>query len=559
MEQAKKRNGFASGFGFILAAAGSAIGLGNLWSFPYKTSANGGAAFVMVYMLSVLVIGLIVMIAEIHLGKRAQANPITAYKKANKNFGWLGVFAIIIPFFITCYYSVLGGYTIKYTVSSFSGNANIATAFAGNIWQVILFTLIFLFLAVLVVMGGVKNGIEKASKVLMPALFLILVAIAIYSLCLGEGVSDGLNFYLNPDFTELGFKGVLAAMSQAFFSLSLGMGIMVSYGSYAGKEMKMGRSVGMIVLFDTLVALIAGLAIFPAIYHYKAVNPNAELASGGILLMFDTMPLIFESMGLFGKFVSFFFFAMIVIAALTSVISLMEVVTQFMIQKFRVSRKKSIVIIALIVCILSVPIGISLGKELNGNTSMMICGYNWVDFLDNVTNVVLMPIGALGACITLGWFTFKGNKKSDIFNPLALNKQLEDDGLKLGFMGKVFSVMIKYVTPLLILVVEIFGVIEFIAPIGLNGTREFSVNGLGLVLTAYALCGLAIALYFIFWKKRPTGYNADELEIDNSLFRKKKVNSSEDVKTEKENVAVEVGEVKIEKSETYVENEKVDK
>jgi len=379
---------------------------------------------------------------------------------------------------------------------------------------------------------------------------------------LGEGVSEGLDFYLNPDFKELGVKGVLAAMSQAFFSLSLGMGIMVSYGSYAGKEMKMGRSICMIVLFDTLVALISGLAIFPAIYHYKAVNPDAQLANGGILLMFDTMPLIFETMGLFGKFVSFFFFAMVVIAALTSVISLMEVVTQFIIQKFRVGRKKSILIIALIVCILSIPIGISLGKDLNGDTSMMICGYNWVDFLDNVTNAVLMPIGALGACITLGWLTFKGDKKSDVFNPKSLHKQLENDGLKLGFIGKFFAIMLKYVTPLLILVVEIFGVIEFVAPIDDNGLRQFSANGLGLVLTAYAICGLAVALYFIFWRKTSTGYNADELEIDNSLIKKKKIAVNEAIETvvKNEDDVSKTGEVapEIEIEETETKTEKLD-
>ena len=521
MEQTKKRNGFGSGLGFILAAAGSAIGLGNLWSFPYKTSANGGAAFVITYIISVLIIGIVVMIAEIYIGKRAQANPITAYKKSNKKFGWLGVFAIIIPFFIICYYSVLGGYTVKYTVSSFTGNAGIATAFAGNIWQVILFTVIFVALAVLVVMGGVKNGIEKASKVLMPALFVILVAIAIYALCLGEGVAEGLDFYLNPDFAELGFEGILAAMSQAFFSLSLGMGIMVSYGSYAGNNIKVGKSVMMIVIFDTLVALIAGLAIFPSVYHYQAVN-GGTLETSGILLMFESMPLIFESMGLFGKFVSFFFFAMIVIAALTSVISLMEVVTQFIIQKFKLGRKKAILIVALITFALSIPIGISLGKALNKDFSMMICGENWLDFLDKITNVVLMPIGALGACIALGWGTFNGKKKSDRFNPISLSKQLEEDGLKLGWFSKIFAVMLKYVTPLLIIVVEIFGVYGVIMPAdSVTGIRAFSLNGLGIVLTAYALCALAIGLYFAFWRNRETGCNADEIELDEKIKAKR--------------------------------------
>ena len=196
MERTKKRNGFASGIGFILAAAGSAIGLGNLWSFPYKTSENGGAAFVLTYILSVIVMGSIVMIAEIYIGKRAQANPVSAYKKVNKNLGWLGLFAVIVPLIILCYYSVLGGYTVKYTLNSFNRNSEILASFTGNIPEVIMYTAIFLVLAVAVVMGGVKNGIEKVSKILMPALFVILFLTAVYCLCLGEGVKDGLNYYL---------------------------------------------------------------------------------------------------------------------------------------------------------------------------------------------------------------------------------------------------------------------------------------------------------------------------------------------------------------------------
>ena len=186
MEKAKKRNGFASGIGFTLAAAGSAIGLGNLWSFPYKTSANGGAAFVIVYIISVILFGSIVMIAEMYLGKRAQANPITAYKKANKNMGWLGLFAIIIPMIIVCYYSVLGGYTVKFAMNSFNQNSSVLASFSGNVGEVILYTAIFVVLSLVVVMGGVKGGIEKASKILMPILFVILVGLVVFALFLAQ-------------------------------------------------------------------------------------------------------------------------------------------------------------------------------------------------------------------------------------------------------------------------------------------------------------------------------------------------------------------------------------
>lgn len=508
MENTKKRNGFAGGIGFILAAAGSAVGLGNLWSFPYKTSQNGGAAFVFVYIFSVIVLGSIVMIAEIYLGKRAQANPVTAYKKANKNLGWLGLFAIIIPFLIICYYSILGGYTVKYAMNSFGDNTAILKTFSGNVGEVILYTAIFMALALVVVMGGVQNGIERASKVLMPILFFILVGIVIYCLCLGKGVSEGLSYYLNPDFSALGFRGVLAAMGQAFFSLSLGMGIMVSYGSYTGKKIKVGSSAVYIATFDTLVALLAGLAIFPAIYHYQA-ETGVALKDNGIMLLFASLPTVFNTLGVVGKIVSFCFFGMVVIAALTSVISLLEVVTQFIIQKFSVSRKKAICIVAGLAFLISVPIGISLGYALNGKSEMTLCGQNLLDFFDLVSNTVLMPVCALGSCVALGWFAFKGKTAKENLSSNYLYRQLEDDGLKLGKFGKLFAFKVKYVTPLLIAVIELFGVIDIVFPSD-GGERRFSADGLGIVLTAYAILALALVCYFAFLKNKNTGCNADE-------------------------------------------------
>lgn len=223
MENTKKKDGFASGIGFVLAAAGSAIGLGNLWGFPYKTADNGGTAFVFLYIACVIFIGVTIMICEIFLGRRAQANPITAFKKINKNLGWFGLLAVIVPLVITFYYSILGGYTVKFAINSFWGNNGNLANFAGNVWEVILFTAIFIGLALVVVMAGVKGGIEKASKVLMPALFVLLVLVVIFVLCLGEGVLDGIKFYLVPDFSKITCKSILVAMGQAFYSLSLGV------------------------------------------------------------------------------------------------------------------------------------------------------------------------------------------------------------------------------------------------------------------------------------------------------------------------------------------------
>ena len=504
-----KRSSFSGRLGFVLAAAGSAVGLGNLWGFPYKTSANGGAAFVIVYIICVLFLGSIAMTAEIYLGKRAQANTITAYKKTSKNFGWAGLLAIVIPFIIICYYSVLGGWTVRYATNSFQSisqatNANSFGAFISHSFEPIFYTLVFMLLSVVIIMAGVKGGIEKASKVLMPVLFIIVVLIAVYSLTLGEGVSAGLNYYLNPDFSELGFSGIVSAMGQAFYSLSLGMGIMVAYGSYTGKEIKIGKSVVMICIFDTLVALIAGLAIFCSIGHFdpNAFNGNSSLSFGGVGLMYQTLPIVFESLGSFGQVVSFLFFAMVVIAALTSVISLMEVATQFIIQKFKVHRKKAALVVFVLCFIISIPIAWSVGGAFNGKIT--IFGYDLLTFFDEITNTVLMPLGALFSCFAIGWLVDK-SKGLKRFNPNNTWLALKNDGLDLGKIGKFFVVMVKYVTPLLILLIEIMGII--------GKVNDYGNSFWWIVGASFLLLAISIAVYFIFFKNTETGTNLDELEI----------------------------------------------
>lgn len=503
----KKQNGFASAIGFVLAAAGSAVGLGNLWGFPYKTHDNGGAAFVLVYIACVLFIGVITMTCEIFIGRRAQANPVSAFKKIDKRFGWFGVLAILIPAFIACYYSVLGGYTVRFTANSFSGNAGTFASFAGNVWQVILFTAIFVAIALFVVMAGVKGGIEAASKILMPALFLILVGTVIFSLTLGEGVKEGLSFYLKPDFSQLSGSGILAAMGQAFYSLSLGMGAMITYGSYTGKKISIVKSTAMICFFDTMVALLAGFAIFPAVHHYTATSGAEAGSFHGVGLMFQTLPLVFEDLGFVGKIVSFLFFAMVTIAAITSVISLLEVVCQFVIQKFGFSRKKAVSLLALICFAVSIPIGISLGQALGGaEDGIVIFGENLLDLFDIITNTVLMPVCAFFSCVAIGW----------LLGPKKACHEMEEDGQKLSWFRSVFSFMVKFVTPLLILAIEIFGVYDLIFPQVKSEAgkvaREFSANGLGITLSAYALLAIGVVIYFAFFKNRETGTNADEAE-----------------------------------------------
>ncbi len=486
--ETKKTVGFASSLGFVLAAAGSAVGLGNIWAFPYKTSQNGGAAFVLLYVACVIFIGFITMLSEIYLGRRAAANPITAYKKVSRNLGWCGLVAILIPTFITCYYAVLGGWTTKFAVNSFAGNAGILASFSVNTGEVILYTAIFVAIAAIIIACGVEEGIERMSKVLMPILFLIVVGVAIYSLTLGEGVSEGLAFYLKPDFSVITFKSVLAAMSQAFFSLSLGMGIMITYGSYTGKGINIVNSTVMICLFDTVVALLAGLAIFPAVAHF---DPSLLNSSRGIALIFIILPQVFDSMGFVGKIVSFAFFIMVVIAAVTSVMSLIEVATQFVIQKFRANRKVSALIVAGVCFLVSIPIGISLGHvAILEESGPALFGLDWLTFFDEVTNTVLMPVCAFFACVAVGW----------IIKPKNAIQEMEDEGCKMTpWLEKTYAVMIRYITPLLIVIVEIGGL-----------AGEIEAGNIAVVVFAYALIAVCAIVYFAFLRDRDTGCNADE-------------------------------------------------
>ena len=418
----EKKNSFSSGLGFILATAGGSVGLGNLWSFPYKTSQNGGAAFVFVYIISVIILGLALSVAEMYIGKRAKANNVTAFKKIHKNLGWLGLVAIVGALFITFYYTVIGGFTIKYTVFSFANNPIDLKGFSGNIWEVILYSGIFLLLAIIIISLGVKKGIENASKVLMPALIIILIGIVIYCLCLGDGVKEGLNFYLNPDFNALGTKGILRAMAQAFFSMSVGCGTLCAYGSYTGKGIKIGKCAMWVAIFDTGVALLAGLAIFPAIYHYKS-QTGVDLNNNGIVLLFSSMPVIFGSLGIAGKFLSFFFFGMAAIAAITSLISLIEVAAQYFIQRFNVKRKKACIFIALSIFIVSIPIGISLGFSLNDKSIMNIGNLNLLEVFDQIVTTSLIPISAFLTVLCIGWFMFPASNKKELFDFRYLGKK----------------------------------------------------------------------------------------------------------------------------------------
>ena len=448
----KKKVGFASGIGFILAAAGSAVGLGNLWGFPYKTSQNGGAAFVLIYIACVLLIGFVTMLSEIYLGRRSQANPMTAYKMVNKNLGWCGLVAIMIPAFIICYYSVLGGWTTKYALNSFSGNAGIVSTFSVNTGEVILYTALFLVLSVTIIMGGVKDGIEKASKVLMPVLFLILVAIAIYALTLGRGVREGLAFYLKPDFSGITFKSVLVAMGQAFYSLSLGMGIMITYGSYLDKKQDLGKSTMIIVGMDTVVALMAGLCVIPGRF---ALDPNGAL--GGPELLFITMQNVFDKMGPAGPVFGILFYLLVFFAAISSSISMLEVIVAHFCDKAREKgkgdRRKLYSAIAVVICaaLCALVCADGMGSnhispaELLGLAGAKLPGWStsWLGLFDSVAEGLLMPLGALLMCLMISWE----------LKPDALRQEILLNGENRPWVYDFFRLCVKYITPLCMLMI----------------------------------------------------------------------------------------------------------
>ena len=386
----KKKVGFASGIGFILAAAGSAVGLGNLWGFPYKTSQNGGAAFVLIYIACVLLIGFVTMLSEIYLGRRSQANPMTAYKMVNKNLGWCGLVAIMIPAFIICYYSVLGGWTTKYALNSFSGNAGIVSTFSVNTGEVILYTALFLVLSVTIIMGGVKDGIEKASKVLMPVLFCILVAIAVYALTLGSGVREGLAFYLLPDWNraaEMGIGNVIvAAMNQAFFTLSLGVGAMEIFGSYMSRDYTLAGESLRICALDTCVAICSGLIIFPACFSY-GVSPDA-----GPKLIFITLPNVFANMT-GGRLWGTLFFVFMTFASFSTIIAVFQNILACLQESFGWSLKRACAVGTVFILLASVPC--ILGFNLWSGVQPMGPGSTVLDAEDFLVSNLLLPIGSL--------------------------------------------------------------------------------------------------------------------------------------------------------------------
>lgn len=443
----KKRDSFSGKLGFIFAAAGSAVGLGNLWRFPYLAAKYGGGIFILVYLILATTFGFALMITEIALGRKTRLSAGSAFGKLDKRFGFIGILGSIVPFIITPYYCVIGGWVIKYLISFVTGQVsqaagdNYFTGFITESVEPIVWFAVFLLLTAAVVFIGVQKGIEKASTILMPILIILIVCISIFC-ATRPGALAGVKYYLLPDIKHFSATTVLAAMGQLFYSMSLAMGIMITYGSYMKKEDDLRDSVRKIEIFDTVVALLAGLMIVPSVFAFS--DGSKEALSKGPSLMFVTMPKVFNSMKI-GSLIGAGFFILVLFAALTSAISLLETNVSIICDKLHWSRKKSTVVATLYCLIVGGLISLGYGPL----SFIKIIGMNLLDFFDFISNSVLMPIVAMLTCIFIGY----------IVKPKTIIDEVELGG-KTFKEKKFYVVMLKYVAPVCLLLILLFAVSE---------------------------------------------------------------------------------------------------
>ena len=436
----KKRSNFTSKLGFVLAASGSAVGLGNIWRFPYLAAKYGGGTFLLIYLVLAVTFGFTLMTAETALGRKTGLSAIGAFKSLDQRFGFVGVLAAAVPIIIFPYYSVIGGWVVKYFSVFVSGGVEKAagdtyfTDFISGTFEPIGWFFLFMAVTSLIVLCGVEKGIEKVSKFMMPVLVVLTVIIAVYSLTL-DGAMEGLVYYIKPHMADVSAKTILAAMGQLFYSMSLAMGIMITYGSYMKKENNLESSVRQIELFDTGIAFLAGLMIIPAVFAFSGGDRSALNAGPG--LMFMTLPKVFASMK-FGGVIGTIFFVLVFFAALTSAISLMETIVSIFRDKFGWGRKGA----SIFVTVLSLALGIpsSLGFGPLGFISWM--GMSVLDIMDFVSNSVLMPIVAFFTCIFIGF----------IIKPKTISDEVKvTDGTFKA--EKMFNVIIKWVAPIFLVLI----------------------------------------------------------------------------------------------------------
>ncbi len=446
-----KRDSFGSRFGALVAMAGSAVGLGNLWRFPYLVGENGGAAFIIIYIILSFLICLPIFISEFVIGRRSQKNAYSAFYDLSNGSAWrfVGLFSVLIPLVVVSYYSVIGGWSVEYIIKaftfSFSGDGTQAVMntmfadFVSNPWMPLICHTVFLLATVVIVAFGIKGGIEKFSKVMMPLLFFIVIAIAIYAVTL-PGAGAGLDYLFKPDFSKITPQACASALGQAFFSLSIGMGCIITYGSYVSKKENIMNQSIYTAVFDLLFALFAGIAIMPAVFAF-GLNPQS-----GPGLVFETLPFVFSQMPA-GGIIAILFFIALFVAAITSSISMVEVGVAYLVEEKGLSRKMSCFILFAICWVVGSICSLSFGPLAD----MKIFGRSIFDFFDNLSSNVLMTLGSLLTVLFVGWRL----KKTDVYDEYT-------NGGTLTTNVKIFGVLwflIRYICPLAIIAIFLTGIL----------------------------------------------------------------------------------------------------
>lgn len=441
------RSNFTSRIGFILSAAGSAVGLGNIWRFPYLAAQYGGGTFLLCYIILAVTFGFALMTAEIALGRKTGLSAIGAFSALNKRYRFVGVLVTLVPVIIFPYYSVIGGWVIKYFFTFLTGGVSAAaedtyfTGFISGVSEPIVWFVIFTAIAAAVVICGVEKGIEKVSKVMMPLLVVLTVGISLYVLTI-DGAMEGVKYYVLPHMSDFSLKTLLSSMGQLFYSMSLAMGIMITYGSYMSKSTNLESSVRQIEIFDTGIAFFAGLMIVPAVFAFSGGDPSALKAGPG--LMFITLPKVFASIR-FGGFLGTVFFVLVFFAAITSAISLMETIVSILMDFFHWSRRKTSILVFIYSLLMGVPSSLGFGiwdfvKPL---------GMSILDAWDFISNSILMPIVALLTCFFAGF----------VIKPKAIIEEACAEGAV--FKGKhLFTVVIKWVAPIILVAILISSILN---------------------------------------------------------------------------------------------------
>jgi len=439
MQSGETRATFGSRLGIIFATVGSAVGLGNIWRFPYMLGSNGGAAFLLIYLCCTILLGLPVMIAEFYIGRHSKRNAAGAFGVLAPGTKWsvIGYIGVIAAFLILGFYFVIAGWTLEYVLQSltrsFGGKTVEAfneefSSFSSGLFRPVLWVIVFIAMTHLIITTGVKNGIERASKLLMPLLLAMLTVLCVRSLSL-PGAMAGLDFLFRPDFSKINSSVLLSAMGQAFFSLSIGMGCMITYASYFGNQTKLQRTALEVTAIDFLIALLAGIMIFPAVFNF-GIAPTA-----GPELVFITLPNVFGQMPLSNLWACIFFI-LLAVAALTSTISLHEVATAYLHEEHHITRKRAAWLVSLGVCLLACTSSLSFGILKKAT----VLGLTFFDLLDYVTAKIMLPFGGMLICIFVGW---RIDKK-------ILKAELTNKGTVPFYFFTFFCFLIRYVAPIAI-------------------------------------------------------------------------------------------------------------